>query len=109
MMKQERNLEAHKGCVLTDYAFSTISNQMVLVFGDTFTALTIEFGYDSDVSFEEKSWDRDDFGDDELIRVGILTEIEVKEWRAYKDARYKANREANDLREFERLKKKYEP
>ena len=108
-MKQEIKLTEALGKTLENVAFSYTSRQAVLVFtGGTFSTFGIWHGYEpGDESITEDSLEMEDFGDAELIRVGVATEDEINSIRAVQQEQCQQHFEARDKAEFERLKKKF--
>lgn len=108
-MRQEVTLTHAIGKTLEDVAYSTYSNQMVITFtDDTFATLGVTRGYEvGEEQIDEDQLSLLDFGDRELLRVGILTSEELKKLRDDRTALLQADREARDKAEFERLKQKF--
>ena len=109
-MKQEIKLTQALGKTLESVAFSFDCAQAVLVFTDG-TFSTIGRWLDDDPGDErimEDSLNWDDFGDAQLIRVGVSTQDELNNIRAIQQAQFKQEYEVRDKAEFERLKKKFE-
>jgi hypothetical protein len=114
-MRQEVKLTDAIGKTLEGAAFSTCSRtgQAVLTFSDgTFTTLGVSRGYEAgDEEIAEEELSLFNFGDDDLIEVGVVTAEELQALRAARDAessaRLQAVREARDRQEFERLKLKF--
>jgi len=114
-MRQEVKLTAAVGKTLEGVAFSSgySVGQAVLTFSDgTFATLGVSRGYEAgDEEIEEDDLILFGFGDDELVRVGVVTAEELQALREAKDAQslaaLQAAQEARDRQEFERLKRKF--
>ena len=108
-MKQEIKLTEALGKTLKDVAFSYTCGQAVLVFTDgTFSTLGVLRGYEpGDESVDEVSLELNNFGDAELIRVGVTTEEELNRIRSVQQIEHNEKRDAADRAYFERLKKKF--
>ena len=113
-MKQEIRLTLALGKTLEGVAFSSTCGQAVLVFTDgTFATLGVSRGYcEGDEEVVEAELELHNFGDAELIRVGITTDDELNRIRVERDAiereRHQRKEDAQDKVEFERLKKKFD-
>lgn len=109
-MLQEITLEKVKGKTITDYGFSIIGGQMVIVFSDnTFTTLGVLRGWEQDdEEIEESELELFKFADDTLIKLGIITAEELKAIESEKERKYAEAQEIQEKAQYERLKKKYE-
>ncbi len=114
-MKSEIKLTNAIGKTLAAVELSNrcYGGQAVIAFTDgTFATLGIDRGYESgDEEIKEDALRVFEFGDEKLIRAGIVTLEEINEMRTEKtrqeQAQQQASQEARDRREFERLKKKF--
>lgn len=114
-MKTEVKLTDAVGKTLAAVEFSESyrSGQAVLAFTDnTFATLGVERGYEGgDEEIVEEPLDVFDFGDEKLVRSGIVTAEELETMRKVRDeqqrAEHQAQQEARDRQEFERLKRKF--
>ena len=114
-MKTEVKLTEAVGKTLAAVEFSEshYSGQCVLVFADgTFATLGIDRGCEyGDEEITEEPLDLFDFGDEKLVRAGVVTADELAAMRKARDdkhsAAYRARQEARDRQEFERLKQKF--
>lgn len=112
-MKTEVKLADALGSELVAVEFSSVSvGQCVLVFGNgTFTTLGVDLYSEGfcKIAEDELSWDV--FGDDNLIRAGVASAVEIKERRAERDRKSEADRklaqDRYDKSEYERLKQKF--
>lgn len=115
-MKTEVKLTQSIGKTLEAVAFSGnyVGGKCVLVFSDgTFATLGVNRGYEAgDEEIEEIALPVFEFGDAELIRVGIVTVDELAQMRKDRDDKARSQiaeaEERRDRAEFERLKRKYE-
>ena len=107
-MKKEIKLKNAKGKVLTDYAFSCVSGQGILVFGDEFTSLNIDIGYErGDETIEESKLKITSFEDDVLIELGILSQKELNDISERESAERKKRSEKWEKEQYEKLRLKY--
>jgi hypothetical protein len=114
-MKTEVKLTESVGKTLTAVEFSEnyCGGQCLLVFADgTFATLGVDRGYESgDEEITEEPLELFDFGDEKLVRAGVVTADEIAAMRKARDDKHRAaqqaRQEAIDRREFERLKRKF--
>jgi hypothetical protein len=114
-MKTEVKLTEAVGKTLAAVEFSDayLAQQCVLAFADgTFATLGVERGYESgDEEITEEPLNVFDFGDEKLVRAGIVTAEEMAAMREARDRQRRAEQEhcqeARDRQEFERLKRKF--
>lgn len=114
-MKTEVKLTEAVGKTLAAVEFSEsyCGGQAVLAFTDgTFATLGVERGYESgDEEIKEDTLAVFEFGDEKLVRAGIVTDDELAAMRKARDdqqrADQQARQEARDRQEFERLKRKF--
>lgn len=114
-MKTEMKLTEAVGKTLAAVEFSEsyCGGQCVLAFTDgTFATLGIARGYESgDEEITEDTLALFDFGDEKLVRAGIVTADELAAMREDRNrqqrAEYEKQQEARDRQEFERLKRKF--
>ena len=97
------------GKKISAVAFSRIEGQCVIVLDDEcFATLGVNTGDDGD---ERKVADDQirllDFGDDELIRVGVATRDDIDVRRQEMTRFISERRDLHDRKEYERLKKKF--
>ena len=108
-MKQEITYTEAIGKTIEAIELSHTSGGMIIVFTDgTFTHFEVHHGYHDDAP--EIMWsklDLLDFGDDQLITAGVISQDELDQIRKQKSAKFKAKKEAYDRQEYERLKKKF--
>ena len=112
-MKTEVELDAAIGKTLQAVELSIYCSQAVLSFTDgTFSTMKADRGYDyGDEGIVEATLDLYSFGDDALIRAGIVTAEDLEAMRQQKIdkelSEAAARQDANDRRDFERLKRKF--
>ncbi len=108
-MKTEIKLTDALGKTLQGFESSITSPQAVLTFSDdTFTTLDIYRGYEEgDETILEGSLLLDQFGDEKLIRLGIITQEELDEGRKKERAVFDDAREKRERAEYERLSRKF--
>lgn len=114
-MKTEVKLTEAVGKTLqaVEFSASYCGGQAVLAFTDgTFATLGVERGYESgDEEIVEEPLAVFDFGDEKLVRAGLVTAKELEAMRKARDEQQRAERqaqqEARDRQEFERLKRKF--
>lgn len=82
-MKKEIGLSDAIGKTLEGFGFSTTSNQSIMTFTDgTFITLGICNGYNvGDEEIEESVLKLHDFGDNKLIRLGVISQEELDDKR----------------------------
>lgn len=100
-MKKPITLQNAVGKTLTQFSFS-IFGQMLLVFGDEyvcFAAIGDELGEEDLNLFE--------FGDNLLLKAGILSADELSTKRAERDAAHKQRYEDEQRAIYERLKARF--
>lgn len=109
-MKKEITLSEALGKTLEDFEFSNVIGQAVLVFDDdTFTTLDTDMGYDhGDQKIKEGKLELHQFGDTELIDLGIVTQAELDDMRQIKSKNALTEKEKRELAEYKRLRAKYE-
>lgn len=114
-MKTEVKMTEAVGKTLAAVEFSEgyCGGQCVLAFTDgTFATLGVERGYErGDEEITEDTLALFDFGDENLVRAGIVTADELAAMREDRNrqqrAGYERLQEARDRQEFERLKRKF--
>lgn len=110
-MKTEVKLTESIGKTLAAVAFSEsyCKGQCVLAFTDgTFATLGIDRGCERGEDWiMQEELSLFDFGDDELVRAGIVTAEEIATMRKDRDRKLAAERDARLRQEFERLKCKF--
>lgn len=109
-MKTEINVKEAIGKKVEGFKYSATSHQMIISFNDnTFTTFGIESGYepgDEEIVNESLEWF--DFGHEQLIKSGILSE---KEWESMWNKERQIEQERLEIVErnqYLRLKSKYE-
>ena len=109
-MKKKVTLIDAVGKTLDGFEFSTTCGQAVLTFTDgTFVTLGIEKAYDRyDDGIEETDLELDDFGDDKLVGLGVITQLELDERREQKRKKLADAQEKREREQYERLKHKFE-
>lgn len=111
-MKTEILLGETKGKTIENIAYGSpfASSQMVFVFTDgTFTTLTGERDRDAETNVVVPTkLDLFNFGDTELVESGIVSKEEMVGLRQAYENKRQSEREANERRLFEQLKRKYE-
>jgi len=112
-MKTIVKLREAAGKTISAVEFSFDNEQVVIAFTDgSFAAVrtAISFIDDNTPYLEDGYFELFDFvGLDQLIRAGILTEPEMADLRARRNAAEAADREKQERGEYERLKAKYDP
>ena len=104
-MKREVKFAEALGKKLENVAFS--NEQAVFVFDDnTFSTIGLDKGYDNDVDLIEDSLELLNFSHEKLLKVGIVSEDELKKLIAEKDEKHREFYQKRELAEYERLKKK---
>lgn len=110
-MKKEVGIKESIGKVLIAVEFSEgyQGSQCVFVFNDdTFLTIGIDRGYDpSDDKICEDKLKIFNFGDEALVRAGIVTPKEIASMREERDRKLKEDFEAREREELERLKIKF--
>ena len=94
---------------LTNFAESPYKSTWILTFDDdAFVALTAGgWGEDTEIE-EDEDFNPFEFGDKQVIDLGILPADKVKEVRDKELEKHKIRIEKADRAEYERLKAKYE-
>lgn len=108
-MKKFIDIEAAIGKTLTGVA---LGGDALLVFGDEFTYLDIggyEAGDEEIVAGDLANWSPANFQNNDLIRLGIITEEEIAAYYAKRKARNAAAQERADREIYERLKARFDP
>ena len=106
MMKQI-HLADIAGRTVAGYESSSDGSQFLLSFTDgTFVLLRIEHGYEpgDETILEGYELDIFHFGDAQLMRIGVVTEHEIRDRRAERAELMKAQLLASKRVEYERLK-----
>lgn len=108
-MFNEITLNNAKGKMIRDYAVS-VWGQMVIVFTDeTFTTLGIDTGFEQgDETIIQEEIELLNFGHDQLIALGIVTQKELDDKASVKVQESARQRECEERAEYKRLKIKYE-
>ena len=107
-MKKEIKLKDAIGKVLTDYSFSHFSKQGILVFGDEFTTLDIDIGYDrGEETIEEGKLSIHHFEHNVLIDLGIFSKKELNDINERESAERKKRSEKWEKEQYEKLRLKY--
>jgi hypothetical protein len=109
-MRREVKLSNAVGKTLEGAAFSWTSTQAVLTFTDgSFAAIGLDRGREScDDTLGEQELSFQNFGDSELIRVGVATAEELGVIAAARQAGARIRHEERERQELARLKKKFE-
>ena len=95
------------GRVVEGAELSTTAEQAVITFTDgTFTTLGVDHGYGG-AEIEQDELNIPDFGDEQLIRVGITTENELATTRAERKRRSREREAAAERDQYERLRAKF--
>ena len=109
-MKTQITFQQSIGKTLAGAGISFIGDQMVVVFTDnTFASLGIfRQQYDGDDEIEEKPLKLLDFGDDQLIALGIVTAEELTTLRMNRGEEDRRTLEERERQQYEFLKHKFE-
>lgn len=109
-MKKEIKFEDIKGKTVVDYSFSITSGQCVITFSDnTFTTIGILIDpYDGSNEIIPEPIQLFNFGDYMLIKLGIITEDELKIKKQEKEAAFKIERNNKNRELLKRLKAEYD-
>lgn len=110
VMKKEITLSNAVGKILKGFEFSCSCGQAVLIFtDDTFATLKVDIGYDrGDVEIADGKLELYDFGDDQLIGLGVITKTELNEKRDKKSREFLSKQENAEREQYEILRGKYE-
>jgi predicted Zn-dependent peptidase len=108
-MFKEITLDDAKGKEIQDHAVS-VYGQMVIVFADeTFTTLGIDTGFEQgDETIVQKTIELLNFGHNQLIALGIVTQKELDDKASTKAQEFTRQREREERMEYRRLKIKYQ-
>jgi len=108
-MMKEIKIEDTKGKTIAGYDFSITSSQMVITFSDnTFTTLGVLIDiYDGMNEIIPESIELFDFGNDKLIKLGIISPEKLKIKKQERDLLFKKKTEDNEKELLKRLKIKY--
>ena len=99
---------AEKGLALKAYEVSGCGEQAIFVFeGGCFAGLGIDKSELAE--FSEVEFDAFDFGDNSLIRLGVYEKEELSLMRDVKLRLFDERREASQRRQYEVLKKRFDP
>ena len=108
-MQTEVKIKDAIGKTLEGIVFSYTCGQALLKFTDgTFTVLGVFINYAGEGEVGETTLDLHNFGNDKLIDAGIATAEELETIRAKRIADMLAVWAQRDLKEYERLKCKFE-
>lgn len=108
-MMTEVSIERVVGRKFKGFWGSYTSGQAILVFDGAFTTLTARLDRDDNV--EITAGERlkvEDFGDDALIRAGVISKAEMDAAALERREAWKARNESWERADYERLKKKFE-
>lgn len=107
-MKTEILISDCVGRVLSDVIFNPRGREAVLIFGDYFTCLTVETGYDSgDETVEQGKFDDRNFSETLMLEKNILSKEELKSLYEKREQEAAARRAGREKDEYLRLKKIY--
>lgn len=110
MMSEMLHKDETIGKTIKSVVFSDINGQMIIVFTDnTFTTFGIERSYEpgnEDIKSEELSLF--DFGDKELIELGIITKEALERRKGIEDRKWEREVELREKQHLAKLKEKYE-
>jgi len=108
-MLKEIKLDEIIGKKITGYESSISNGQMIISFSDnTFTTLEVDLGYDpGEEEIIGASLDILDFGNDELIALGIISQTELEAILNKRNAEIVLRRNRRELSEYNRLKVKF--
>lgn len=105
-MLPEISIEQCRGKTLKGHSFSPCNGSVILVFDDgTFTTLGIEWQDEIDQAELELF----NFGDAELIAMGIISRDELEAHRAERNGQNNARQAELELQTYKRLKKRFDP
>lgn len=108
-MMKELSLEQCQGLKFLGYACSWTSGQAVLVFeGEVFAVLEARSDYDECLSVEEGKLKLREFGDDQLVKAGLISREEIEAQSKARRERFRAMQELQDYKEYKCLKRKFE-
>ncbi len=114
-MLTQKKLEDCSGKTLIETYVSNYDGTMMLVFGDffggpsMFACLTARNGYEGcDAEIEDGDFNPGDWKRETLINAGVMSEGEIVDWYAARDAKRREDTERAEKQQLERLRKKYE-